>query len=182
MSVSVVARNAVLLSVWDFVLSFQVFFHGSVKVPSVLGLFGGPDWVTQTSWFGFSAVYYERTKCCPFHGLALIVISRQFSGAQVFFLDSFGGKTLDPQKLTLFSRTWPLLPGTKDILFRASCLLVSFPLLHLNSVQQMVSGELAEECLQTGFERHGLPPQRAPLDTVYPTREHLNSVQRMVSG
>ena len=53
---------------------------------------------------------------------------------------------------------------------------------YLNSVQQMVSGELAGECLQTGFERHGLPPQRAPLDTAYPLREHLNSVQRMVSG
>ena len=50
---------------------------------------------------------------------------------------------------------------------------------YLNSVQQMVSGELAGECLQTGFERHGLPPQRAPLDTVYPLREHLNSVHRM---
>ena len=37
---------------------------------------------------------------------------------------------------------------------------------YLNSVQQMVSGESAGECLQTGFERHGLPPQRAPLDTV----------------
>ena len=35
---------------------------------------------------------------------------------------------------------------------------------------------------QTGFKRHGLPPQRAPLDTVYLLREHLNSVQRMVSG
>ena len=46
----------------------------------------------------------------------------------------------------------------------------------------MVSGELAGEGLQTGFSRHGLPPQRAPLDTVYPLREHLNSVQRMVSG
>ena len=43
------------------------------------------------------------------------------------------------------------------------------------------SGELAGDCLQTGFERHGLPPQRAPLDTVYPLREHLNSVQCMVS-
>ena len=53
---------------------------------------------------------------------------------------------------------------------------------YLNSVQQMVSGGLAGEGLQTGFERHGLPPQRAPLDTVYPLREHLNSVQRMVSG
>ena len=52
----------------------------------------------------------------------------------------------------------------------------------LNSVQQMVSGESAGECLQTGFERRGLPPQRAPLGTVYPLREHLNSVQRMVSG
>ena len=40
----------------------------------------------------------------------------------------------------------------------------------------MVSGELAGEGLQTGFSRHGLPPQRAPLDTVYPLREHLNSV------
>ena len=37
---------------------------------------------------------------------------------------------------------------------------------YLNNVQQMVSGESAGECLQTGFERHGLPPQRAPLDTV----------------
>ena len=46
----------------------------------------------------------------------------------------------------------------------------------------MVSGELAGEGLQTGFSRHGLPPQRAPLDTVYPLRKHLNSVQRMVSG
>ena len=54
--------------------------------------------------------------------------------------------------------------------------------MYLNSVQQMVSGELAGEGLQTGFSRHGLPPQRAPLDTVYPLREHLNSVQRMVSG
>ena len=45
----------------------------------------------------------------------------------------------------------------------------------------MVSGELAGEGLQTGFSRHGLPPQRALLDTVYPLREHLNSVQRMVS-
>ena len=53
---------------------------------------------------------------------------------------------------------------------------------YLNSVQQMVSGELAGEGLQTGFSRHSLPPQRAPLDTVYPLREHLNSVQRMVSG
>ena len=53
--------------------------------------------------------------------------------------------------------------------------------MYLNSVQQMVSGELARECLQTRFERHGLPPQRAPLDTVYPFREHTNSVQRMVS-
>ena len=53
---------------------------------------------------------------------------------------------------------------------------------YLNSVQQMVSGKLAGECLQTGFERHGLPPQRALLDAVYPLREHLNSVLRMVSG
>ena len=53
--------------------------------------------------------------------------------------------------------------------------------MYLNSVQQMVSGELAGECLQTGFERHGLPPQRAPLDTVYPLREHVNNVQRMAS-
>ena len=53
---------------------------------------------------------------------------------------------------------------------------------YLNSVQQMVSGELAGEGLQRGFSRHGLPPQRAPLDTVYPLREHLNSVQGMVSG
>ena len=53
---------------------------------------------------------------------------------------------------------------------------------YLNSVQQMVSGELAGEGLQTGFSRHGLPPQRAPLHTVYPLSEHLSSVQRMVSG
>ena len=53
---------------------------------------------------------------------------------------------------------------------------------YLNSVQQMVSGGLAGEGLQTGFSRHGLPPRRAPLDTVYPLREHLNSVQRRVSG
>ena len=33
-----------------------------------------------------------------------------------------------------------------------------------------------------GSSRHGLPPQRAPLDTVYPLRKHLHSVQRMVSG
>ena len=46
----------------------------------------------------------------------------------------------------------------------------------LNSVQQKVSGELAGEDLQTGFSRHGLLPQRALLDTVYPLREHLNSV------
>ena len=53
---------------------------------------------------------------------------------------------------------------------------------YLNTVQQMVPGELAGEGLQTGFSRHGLPPQKAPLDTVYPLREHLNSVQRRVSG
>ena len=58
---------------------------------------------------------------------------------------------------------------------------------YLNSVQQMVSGELAGECLQRGFERHGLPPQRALLDTVYPFREHLkqcpeNGVRRMLRG
>ena len=53
---------------------------------------------------------------------------------------------------------------------------------YLNGVQQMVSGESAGECLQTGFERHGLPPQRAPLDTVYPLRDYLNSVQQTVSG
>ena len=53
---------------------------------------------------------------------------------------------------------------------------------YLNSVQQMVSGEVAGEGLQTGFSRHGLPPKKAPLDTVYPLREHLNSVQGMVSG
>ena len=51
-----------------------------------------------------------------------------------------------------------------------------------NSVQQIVSGELAGEGLQTGFSRHGLPHQRDLLDTVYPLREHLNSVQRMLSG
>ena len=53
---------------------------------------------------------------------------------------------------------------------------------YLNSAQQMVSGELAGEGLQTGFSRHGLPPQRALLETVYHLREHLDSVQRMVSG
>ena len=53
---------------------------------------------------------------------------------------------------------------------------------YLNSVQQMVSGELAGKGLQTGFSRHGLPPQRAPLDTVYPLRKHWDNVQRMVSG
>ena len=41
---------------------------------------------------------------------------------------------------------------------------------------------IGREGLQTGFSRHGLPLQRALLDTVYPLREHLNSVQRMVSG
>ena len=46
----------------------------------------------------------------------------------------------------------------------------------------MVSGGLTGEGLQTGFSRHGVPPQRAPLDTVYPLREHLDSVQQMVSG
>ena len=46
----------------------------------------------------------------------------------------------------------------------------------------MVSEGLAGEGLQTGFSRHGLPPQIAPLDTVYPLRERLKSVQRMVSG
>ena len=30
--------------------------------------------------------------------------------------------------------------------------------------------------------RHGLPPQRAPLDTVYPLREHQNNVQRILWG
>ena len=53
---------------------------------------------------------------------------------------------------------------------------------YLNSVQQMVSGELAGEGLQTGFSRHGLPPQRPLLDTVYRLREHLNSVQRTLFG
>ena len=37
---------------------------------------------------------------------------------------------------------------------------------YLNSVQQMVSGEFGRRCLQKGFERHGLPCQRGPLDTV----------------
>ena len=46
----------------------------------------------------------------------------------------------------------------------------------------MVSGDLAGECPQTGFEKHGSPPQRAPVDTVYPLRDHLNNVQPMVSG
>ena len=53
---------------------------------------------------------------------------------------------------------------------------------NLNSVQQMVSGELAGECLQTGFERNGLPPQRALLDMVYLSEKQLSSVQRMVSA
>ena len=34
----------------------------------------------------------------------------------------------------------------------------------------MVSGELAGECVQTGFDRHRLARQRAPQDTVYPLR------------
>ena len=46
----------------------------------------------------------------------------------------------------------------------------------------MGSGELAGEGFQTGFSRHGLPLQRALLDTVYPLKEHLNNVQRMVFG
>ena len=45
-----------------------------------------------------------------------------------------------------------------------------------------VSKQLPGKGLQTGFSRHGLPPQRALLDTVYPLRKHLNSVQRMASG
>ena len=64
-------------------------------------------------------------------------------------------------------------PGRPDLIYVHVC---------QNSVQQMVSGGLAGEVLQTGFSRHCLPPQRAPLDTVYPLREQLNSVQRMVSG
>ena len=32
---------------------------------------------------------------------------------------------------------------------------------HLNSVQQMVPGELAGEGLQTEFSRHGLPPSES---------------------
>ena len=68
------------------------------------------------------------------------------------------------------------------VLFVRFWLCVSFFHVYLNSVQQVVSGELAGECLQARFERHGLPPQRAPLDTVYPLKEHLNNVQRMVSG
>ena len=78
--------------------------------------------------------------------------------------------------------THPVLGQSRNICL---CLCVfSFPEIHvyLNSVQQMVSGGLVGEGLQTGFSRHGLPPQRAPLDTVYPLREHLNSVPRMVSG
>ena len=63
-------------------------------------------------------------------------------------------------------------------------LVVIFPG-YLNSVQQMVSGELAGEGLQTGFSRHGLPrsessaghglpPQRAP------TQCPANGVQRIL--
>ena len=52
--------------------------------------------------------------------------------------------------------------------------------MYLNRIQQMVSGELAGEGLQTGFSRHGLPPPREL--GFYALREHLNSVQRMVSG
>ena len=52
---------------------------------------------------------------------------------------------------------------------------------YLNSVQQMVwkigRGGSPDRVLKTRFT-----PQRAPLDTVYALREHLNSVQRMVSG
>ena len=49
---------------------------------------------------------------------------------------------------------------------------------YLNSVQQIVSGDLGRR----RFERHGLPPHRGPLDTVYPLRKHLNNVQAKVSG
>ena len=56
---------------------------------------------------------------------------------------------------------------------------------YLNSVQQMVSGELAGEGLQTGFSKHGLPPQRAPPDTVYPPQRApkqcpVNGVRRIL--
>ena len=77
---------------------------------------------------------------------------------------------------------WPGVPGTpgppaqfSETLCETDCLCKIH--VYLNSVQQMVSGELAGEHLQTGFERHGLPPQRAPLDTVYTLRQHLDSVQ-----
>ena len=78
-SLSVVARNAVFFFFFFrsgfLCCRFGCSFRGSVKVLSVLGLFimtsfGGPNWVTQTSWFGFSTVCYNRTKCCPFYGLA----------------------------------------------------------------------------------------------------------------
>ena len=43
---------------------------------------------------------------------------------------------------------------------------------------------VSKQCPADGVWRigHGLPSQRALLDTVYPLREHLNGVQRMVSG
>ena len=44
---------------------------------------------------------------------------------------------------------------------------------YLNSVQQMVSGELAGECLQTGFERHGLSPLRGLWDVGIPRTKTL---------
>ena len=64
----------------------------------------------------------------------------------------------------------------------AGCPFPKLPLWAVFLFLKMVSGDLAGEGLQRGFSRHGLPPQRAPLDTVCPLRENLNSVQGMVSG
>ena len=98
----------------------------------------------------------------------------------------FGPNHLIPNWIFAFTR--PTVgcqkPRTPFVPLNLPLIFLKFPLIHvyLNSVQQMVSGELAGEGLQTGFSRHGLTPQRAPLDTVYPLKEHLNSVQRRVSG
>ena len=90
------------------------------------------------------------------------------------------GSKFVPEKGPVSRRDGSCLSRT---LSSPECLcLLGFFHVYLNSVQQMVSGELAGKGLQTGFSRHCLPPQRALLDTVYPLRKHLNSVQRMVSG
>ena len=126
----------------------------------------------------------------PFSDLFLTFLSGLFRD----FFRTFGARPREIFFETFLRRTPRLLlPGPRNLdsnsrfmrLFQApldASLGSPFFHVYLNSVQQMVSGELAGDGLQTGFSRHGLPPQRAPLDTVYPLREHLNSVQRMVSG